>query len=154
MRSLVKIGLPASLQILAEVSAFLAATIIIGTMGVDALASHQVAITCAATVFMVPLGLSQALTVRVGEAWGARAYERWRTRAYELDLERLSTAPAPGAPRAAAPLVDADTLRFARCLTEAADRISRTESGLQGDPARARVLAEQMTARCLAQTLE
>jgi MATE family multidrug resistance protein len=78
VRSLVKIGLPASLQILAEVSAFVAATIIIGTMSVDALASHQVAIICAATVFMVPLGLSQALTVRVGEAWGARSYHRWR----------------------------------------------------------------------------
>ena len=59
-------------------SAFVAATLIIGSMGVDALASHQVAITCAATVFMVPLGLSQALTVRIGEAWGAGNYERWR----------------------------------------------------------------------------
>ena len=78
MRSLIKIGLPASLQILAEVSAFVAATLIIGSMGVDALASHQVAITCAATVFMVPLGLSQALTVRIGEAWGAGDYQRWR----------------------------------------------------------------------------
>jgi MATE family multidrug resistance protein len=27
---------------------------------------------------MVPLGLSQALTVRIGEAWGARTYARWR----------------------------------------------------------------------------
>jgi len=78
VRSLVRIGLPASLQILAEVSAFVAATIIIGTMSIDALASHQVAIICAATVFMVPLGLSQALTVRMGEAWGAKAYHRWR----------------------------------------------------------------------------
>ena len=78
MRSLVKIGLPASLQILAEMSAFVAATLIIGSMGIDALASHQVAITCAATIFMVPLGLSQALTVRMGEAWGSKDYARWR----------------------------------------------------------------------------
>ena len=78
VRSLVKIGLPASLQILAEVSAFVAATLIIGSMGVDALAAHQVAITCAATIFMVPLGLSQALTVRMGEAMGAKDYGRWR----------------------------------------------------------------------------
>ncbi len=42
------------------------------------MASHQVAMTCAATIFMVPLGLSQALTVRMGEAWGAKSYERWR----------------------------------------------------------------------------
>jgi len=78
VRSLVRIGLPASLQILAEVSAFVAATIIIGTMSIDALSSLQVAIICAATVFMVPLGLSQALTVRMGEAWGAKTYHRWR----------------------------------------------------------------------------
>lgn len=78
MRSLVKIGLPTSLQLLAEVGAFVAATVLIGTTGVEALASHQVAITCAATVFMVPLGLSQALTVRIGESWGAKTYERWR----------------------------------------------------------------------------
>lgn len=78
LRSLVKIGLPASLQILAEVSAFVAATLIIGSMSVDALAAHQVAITCAATIFMVPLGLSQALTVRMGEALGAKEYARWR----------------------------------------------------------------------------
>lgn len=78
IRSLVKVGLPASLQLLAEVSAFVMATIIIGTLGKVSLASHQVAITCAATVFMVPLGLSMALTVRIGEAWGATALERLR----------------------------------------------------------------------------
>lgn len=78
IRSLVKVGLPASLQLLAEVSAFVMATMIIGTISKEALASHQVAITCAATVFMVPLGISMALTVRIGEAWGAKAYGRLR----------------------------------------------------------------------------
>jgi MATE family multidrug resistance protein len=78
IRSLVKVGLPASLQLLAEVSAFVMATILIGTIGKAALASHQVAITCVATVFMVPLGLSMAMTVRIGEAWGANARARLR----------------------------------------------------------------------------
>jgi len=78
VRRLAKIGFPASLQILAEVSAFVGATLVIGTLGTEALASHQVAITCAATVFMIPLGISMALTVRIGEAWGAREYDRWR----------------------------------------------------------------------------
>jgi len=78
IRSLVKVGLPASLQLLAEVSAFVMATMIIGMIGKEALASHQVAIICANTVFMVPLGLSMALTVRVGEAWGAKQPERLR----------------------------------------------------------------------------
>lgn len=78
VRSLVRVGLPASLQLLAEVSAFVMATILIGTMGKEALAAHQVAISCAATIFMVPLGLSMALTVRMGEAWGAGERERLR----------------------------------------------------------------------------
>jgi len=64
-------GFPASMQLLAEVSAFVAATLIIGNMGAAALASHQVAIQCASTVFMIPLGISMALTVRIGAAEGA-----------------------------------------------------------------------------------
>ena len=78
IRSLIKVGLPTSLQLLAESSAFVAATVLIGTISKEALASHQVAITCAATVFMVPLGLSMALTVRTGESWGAGTLHRLR----------------------------------------------------------------------------
>ncbi len=78
VRDLISVGLPASLQLLAEVSAFVMATLLIGTLGPAALASHQVAITCAATIFMVPLGLSMALTVRMGEAWGAQQWARLR----------------------------------------------------------------------------
>lgn len=72
LKDLLRTGFPASMHLLAEVSAFVAATLIIGNMGEAALASHQVALQCAATVFMVPLGISMALTVRVGEAFGAR----------------------------------------------------------------------------------
>lgn len=75
---LVRLGLPSSLQLLAEVSAFVFATLMIGTLGEAALASHQVAISCAATTFMIPLGVSMALTVRIGEAWGAG--QPWRLR--------------------------------------------------------------------------
>ncbi len=78
MRELVRLGLPTSLQLLAEVSAFVMATLLVGTLGPAALASHQVAMTCAAFIFMVPLGLSMALTVRMGEALGAGQPERLR----------------------------------------------------------------------------
>jgi MATE family multidrug resistance protein len=78
LRSLVRVGLPMSLQLFAEISAFVMATMMIGSLGAKALASHQVAITCAATVFMVPLGISMALTVRMGEAWGAGENSRLR----------------------------------------------------------------------------
>lgn len=76
LRSLLQIGVPSSFQLMAEVGAFVAAALMIGTLGATPLAAHQIAITCAATVFMVPLGVGMALTVRVGEAWGAREFVR------------------------------------------------------------------------------
>ena len=78
VKDLMRTGFPASMQLLAEVSAFVAATFIIGHMGKEQLASHQVAIQCAATIFMIPLGISMALTVRIGEAFGAKKPEVMR----------------------------------------------------------------------------
>ncbi len=73
-----KIGIPASIQMLCEVVAFSAAGIMMGWLGEISLAAHQVAITCAGVAFMVPLGLSMALTVRVGEMHGAGDAEGMR----------------------------------------------------------------------------
>ena len=72
------IGVPASLQMLCEVAAFSAAGLIMGRFGPVAMAAHQIALTCAATAFMIPLGLSMALSVRIGEAHGAGERERLR----------------------------------------------------------------------------
>lgn len=77
-RSLLKIGVPAGLQLLAEVVAFAVSALMIGTLGTMPLAAHQVAMTCAATAFMVPLGIAMATTVRVGEIVGARQPRRLR----------------------------------------------------------------------------
>lgn len=63
-----KLGLPAGLQTLAEVSAFSIAGLLIGHFGAEALASHQIALTTSGMSFMIPLGLSMALTVRIGES--------------------------------------------------------------------------------------
>ncbi|MBK1880954.1 MATE family efflux transporter [Luteolibacter pohnpeiensis] len=71
IRRLLGIGWPASLHMLCEVAAFSTSGLIIGRFGSTPMAAHQVAITCAATAFMIPLGLSMALTVRIGEANGA-----------------------------------------------------------------------------------
>jgi len=79
---LLRIGLPAGGQYLAEVSAFAAATMMMGWISVDALAAHQIALTCAATTFMVSLGIGMALTVRIGQVVGARAFERVRPIAF------------------------------------------------------------------------
>lgn len=78
LRHLLVLGWPASLQMLSEVAAFSAAALLVGHFGTIALASHQVALSCAATAFMIPLGLSMALTVHIGEAHGAGQKERLR----------------------------------------------------------------------------
>jgi multidrug resistance protein, MATE family len=75
---LLSIGLPASFQMVCEVSAFSLAGLIMGLFGATAMAAHQIAISMAATAFMIPLGLSMALTVRVGEAKGAGEMQRLR----------------------------------------------------------------------------
>ncbi|MCX8239476.1 MAG: MATE family efflux transporter [Akkermansiaceae bacterium] len=72
------IAWPASLQVSAEMSAFIVAAFLIGSLGAAALAAHTVAIMCVGTTFMVPLGISMALTVQIGEAKGAKTFERMR----------------------------------------------------------------------------
>ena len=66
------LGLPISFTILAEASLFAAASLMIGTIGTMELASHGIALQLASIAFMIPLGLAQVATVRVGLAYGRR----------------------------------------------------------------------------------
>lgn len=70
-RHLLDIGLHSGGLNLCEVSGFAFGSVMMGWLGVTALAAHQIALSCAGTTFMVPLGLGQALSVRVGNARGA-----------------------------------------------------------------------------------
>lgn len=74
MRRLVKIGFPASLQILLEVGAFSAATVMAGRLKPVMLAAHQIALNCASVTYMVPLGMAGATAVSVGHAIGRRDF--------------------------------------------------------------------------------
>lgn len=65
-----RLGLPIGLTILAETGLFLAASVMMGWLGTVPLAAHGIAIQLASISFMVPLGLSNAATVRVGQAYG------------------------------------------------------------------------------------
>jgi MATE family multidrug resistance protein len=69
--ALLRLGVPAGLQLLSEVGAFAVAAILIGRLGAVPLAAHQIAITCASTTFMFPLGVALASTVRIAQASGA-----------------------------------------------------------------------------------
>lgn len=75
-KKILTIGLPAGGLHLCEVSAFAFGSIMMGWIGVVPLAAHQIAMTCAATTFMFPLGVSQAACVRVGQVRGAGRLDR------------------------------------------------------------------------------
>lgn len=77
-RALVRLGGPAAGQLLFEAGLFASVGMLMGWLGTTALAAHQIALSCASTTFMVPLGLSQALSVRLGHARGAGRPEQLR----------------------------------------------------------------------------
>ena len=64
------LGLPGSLQMLAEVAIFALVTALIGRLGAETLAAHQLTLNLASATFMVPMGLSHAAAARVGQAIG------------------------------------------------------------------------------------
>lgn len=71
IRELLRLGLPAASQLLAEIGAFTLATFLIGKLGALSLAGHQIALNVASFTYMVPLGIGSAAAVRVGQAVGA-----------------------------------------------------------------------------------
>jgi multidrug resistance protein, MATE family len=71
MANILRLGLPIGGIMAIEVGVFLAAGILMGLLGAAALGAHQLVLNCASITFMVPLGLSQAATVRVAYELGA-----------------------------------------------------------------------------------
>lgn len=72
IKELLHIGVPSSMQIGMEAGAFAVSGIIIGTIGAVAQAAHQIALSCASFTFMVSMGLSQAGSIRVSNAFGRK----------------------------------------------------------------------------------
>lgn len=70
VRELLRVGLPIGGANFIEASLFSSVALLLATLGTLAVATHQIAINFAAITFMVPLGLSMAITVRVGHALG------------------------------------------------------------------------------------
>nr|WP_313522898.1 MATE family efflux transporter [Shinella sp.] len=69
-REVVHLGLPIGFTMLAEVGLFTGASLLMGNIGTLELAAHGIALQLASIAFMIPLGLAQAGTVRVGVAHG------------------------------------------------------------------------------------
>jgi len=78
LRDTFNLGAPIALSHAMEVGMFSAAALLIGMLGVNALAAHHVALQLTTLSFMIPLGLSQAVSVKVGEFYGARSMQNIR----------------------------------------------------------------------------
>src|SRR5262249_41014914 len=72
IRRLIALGAPAALQFTLESGVFGLVTALIARLGAIPLASHQIALNTVALTYMVPLGISSAAAVRVGQAIGRR----------------------------------------------------------------------------------
>ncbi len=72
IRRLIMLGLPAALQFTLESGVFALVTALIARLGAVPLASHQIALNTVAFTYMVPLGISSAAAVRVGQALGRK----------------------------------------------------------------------------------
>jgi MATE family multidrug resistance protein len=72
IRRLITLGIPAALQFTLESGVFALVTALIARLGPVPLASHQIALNTVALTYMVPLGISSAAAVRVGQALGRK----------------------------------------------------------------------------------
>lgn len=71
LRQIVRLGFPIALAVVFEGGLFGGAGLLMGLIGVDAVAAHAIAINIASVTFMIPFGIAQAATIRVGLAYGA-----------------------------------------------------------------------------------
>lgn len=69
--STLRLGVPIAIAYAMEAGLFTAAAILVGIIGDIELAAHQIALQCITLSFMIPVGLSQAVSVLVGRSYGA-----------------------------------------------------------------------------------
>lgn len=90
---LLQVGLPIGGMIAVEGGLFSAATFLIGQLGVVPLAAHQIALQSASISFNVPLGISFATTIRVGQLLGQQNFRAMRLAGFVgIGLGTLSMA--------------------------------------------------------------
>ncbi|GKY90203.1 MATE family efflux transporter [Sinisalibacter aestuarii] len=89
LREVAAMGWHVGLTVLAEVGLFSFSAILVGLLGTVPLAAHGIALQIASISFMVPLGMSNAATVRAGRAFGrgdAPALRQGALAAFSLGL--------------------------------------------------------------------
>ena len=64
------IGVPVSASLALEIGLFTTTTYMMGALGTEVLAAHQIVFQTIVIIFMIPLGMSFATTIRVGQLHG------------------------------------------------------------------------------------
>ena len=82
LKEILRVGVPIGLSSTMEVTMFALVSLLMGSLSAIAVAGHQVAINFSAMTFMVPFGLSTAITTRVGNAIGKRSIGEARRRGF------------------------------------------------------------------------
>lgn len=70
--SILKIGAPVAMQYAFEISAFSAAAVLVGTIGVLPQAAHQITINLASMTYMMSSGVSAAAAIKSGNYFGVK----------------------------------------------------------------------------------
>ncbi len=65
-----RLGFPIAMAIFCEVTLFTVVALLLAPLGSDVVAGHQIAINFSSMIFMLPLSLGMALTIRVGHRLG------------------------------------------------------------------------------------
>jgi MATE family multidrug resistance protein len=73
-----RLGLPIGATLLVESSIFALIALFLAPLGAVAVAAHQITLNYSSLIFMIPLSLSSAMTIRVGHAVGRRRFDRAR----------------------------------------------------------------------------
>lgn len=74
IKRILVLGFPIGLAIFFEVSIFSTAAIVLSPLGETTLAAHQIAMSVTSQLFMIPMSLAIALTIRVGLYYGEKNY--------------------------------------------------------------------------------
>ncbi len=82
LKELLQIGVPIGISSTMEVTMFAVVSLLVSTISTVAIAGHQVAINFAAMMFMIPFGLSVAISARVGNSIGRKRPDEARFRGY------------------------------------------------------------------------
>ena len=82
LQELIIIGVPIGVSIAFEYGLVLVMTYLMGILGTDVLAAHQIALQTGLIAFMIPLGMSFAATARVGQWLGCQDFDGMRRAGY------------------------------------------------------------------------